>query len=96
MDEMITDEQILMNLSVNLRVLLEERGLSQGELAKRSGENSVLISCMVRGAAMPGAGKLARVAAVLKTTVDYLIGDHSQDFSPSPGRLNSRRSAASA
>lgn len=76
---MITDEQAISNLSSNLRRLLADRGMSQAELARITGDGEMNVSRYVRGSVMPGAGALARLADALGVPTDRLLsGNISQ------------------
>ena len=70
---MITDEQAIKNLSGNLRKLLEDRRMSQADLARETGDSEMNVSRYVRGAVMPGAGALARLAEALQVPTDHLL-----------------------
>lgn len=78
---MIDDHKMVRNISANLRRLLDERGWSQARLSQESGEKPMTISNLLNGKYVPGIGSLARVADALSTTVDYLIAEHSEEFS---------------
>lgn len=57
-----------------LQALREKRGLSQEELAKRSGLQPTAISHFETGTRKPSFDNLRRLADALETTVDYLMG----------------------
>ena len=71
---MLTDPEILQNISANVRRLLTDRDWSQVELARKTGETQVAISYLVHGAHMPGTGVLARVAEAFDVSLDRLVG----------------------
>ena len=58
------------------RLLLARRraGVSQGELAKRTGMYASDISKMERGRMLPTAPRLRRLAEALGVSADYLLG----------------------
>ena len=72
------------------RLLLARRraGVSQGELAKRTGMYASDISKMERGRMLPTAPRLRRLAEALGVSADYLLGlqDDAQ-IAPSTARL---------
>jgi transcriptional regulator with XRE-family HTH domain len=75
MSTVITDEQAIKNLSQNLRRMLADREMSQAELARETGDSEMNVSRYVRGAVMPGAGALARLAEALHVPTDHLLSD---------------------
>ena len=70
---MLSDEEVTENLSANLIRLLQERGMSQSELARRSGENQPLISSIVLGKHLPNVARLNRIADALSVNIDRLL-----------------------
>ncbi len=70
---MTTDDDAKKNISANLGRLLQERGISQIELAHATGDTTMRISYYVRGARLPGAGALARLAEALEVSMESLI-----------------------
>lgn len=70
---MLTDEQAIKNLSQNLKRMLADRAMSQAELARETGDSEMNVSRYVRGAVMPGAGALARLAEALHVPTDHLL-----------------------
>ena len=76
MSTVMTDEQTIKNIAENVARLLEEKGMSQAELARATKESEMNISRLVRGTNMPGAAMLSRVADALGVSVDYLISRH--------------------
>jgi len=75
MSIVITDEQAVKNLSRNLKQLLEDREISQADLARTTGDSEMNVSRYVRGAVMPGVGALARLAEALHVPTDHLLAD---------------------
>ena len=55
-----------------LRQMLEERNMSQVELATRIGKTTRIVSMYLAGERTPRADVLTRIAEVLGTTTDYL------------------------
>lgn len=70
---MPTDEHIVEALAANLTAALAERGWSQAELARRSGEPLMQVSKMVRGTQQIRLAAVVRVARALEVPVDTLI-----------------------
>lgn len=67
------------NFSARLRDLLNERGMTQRRLAEQVGCTEAAISHYVKGDRVPRARVLAKIAATLQTTSDYLMEGISQD-----------------
>ncbi|MHC4698496.1 MAG: helix-turn-helix domain-containing protein [Planctomycetota bacterium] len=74
----MTDEQAKQILAANIRRLLEERKISGRQLAKLTGDNPVTINRLLRGDHVPGIGLVTRIAASLRTSVDYLLKIHEE------------------
>lgn len=70
---MLTDNEVRDNIAANVRRILHDRGWSQSELARRAGENPMIISRICRGNHVPHAGIVCRVAEALDVTVDRLV-----------------------
>lgn len=85
METVITDEKARQNIAANIRRLLEDRGWSQNELARRTGEYPTNISRVVRGVFAPQVGLFARIAEALDVSMDRLVSEPPQE--------NSRKSA---
>lgn len=75
---MMSDDEVLSNLARNLTALLDERGISRGQLARMTSEDTMTISRTARGTNMPGAAVLARIAEALEVSVDWLISKHGK------------------
>lgn len=58
-----------------LQTLLEEKNMNQKELAKQSGVTEVTISRYVNGSRKPRIEIVNKLAEVLNTTTDYLLGN---------------------
>ena len=56
-----------------LSALLQEKGIQQQELAKHAGVTEAAVSHYVNGTRVPRSSVLARIAAALGTSSDYLI-----------------------
>ena len=56
-----------------LREIRKARGISQTELARRTGIHRTLIARYEAGLTMPSAAKIVRIAAALGCTVEELI-----------------------
>lgn len=76
---MIDDQQAVTNIANNVRLLLRERSMTQSALAELTGEPMMNISRVVNAKNLAGVGTLARIAEALRTTVDWLLADHSQE-----------------
>lgn len=85
---MQTQQQVIANVAANVARILEERGISQADLARMAGESEMNISRVVRGKNEPGAALLSHVAEALQVSVDYLLTPH-----PSAPQKKTRRSA---
>lgn len=54
--------------------LLDAKGMTQSDLAKRAGITDVSMSRYVNGSRTPRASILANIATILGTTSEYLLG----------------------
>jgi len=88
---MIQDEDVLRNISENVRLLLGDRGWSQTELAKRTGDPLMTISSVVRGKHMPGAGILARIAEAFHASMERLTAPSPVFSEENPKILQNQR-----
>lgn len=70
---MITDAQAKKNIAANVSRLLDEKQLSQTELAKQTKESRMTIWRLCSGLHVPSAALLARIAEVLGTNLDALM-----------------------
>jgi transcriptional regulator with XRE-family HTH domain len=73
MIEMLTDDEVRVNVAANLNDLLEEKGLTQTQLAEMTGDPISTISALCRARSVPKCGILGRVAEVLRVNVDRLM-----------------------
>lgn len=64
------------SLGEKIRLLRQEKGLSQVLLEKKSGVNSKLLSKYENGRIIPTADTLRKIAEGLETSADYLIFDN--------------------
>jgi len=72
MSKVLTDQEMLRNLSENLAISLDAQEMSQAELARRIGENEMRVSRYVRGESMPGTGVILRIAEALDVSLEEL------------------------
>lgn len=63
-----------MSTAERISELLEERGMTQKELAKRACVTESAMSHYIKGDRIPSGEVLANIACVLKTTASYLMG----------------------
>lgn len=54
--------------------LLDKRGMTRKELAQKAGVTQATISHYIKGNRSPKGETIARIADVLNTTTDYLLG----------------------
>jgi transcriptional regulator with XRE-family HTH domain len=73
MPTMIQDDEARDNIALNVRRLLDHRGLTQAELAEITRENEMMISRIVRGLFVPNVGTVARIAEALDVSMDRLV-----------------------
>ena len=69
-------------LGRRLSDLLEQRGITQRELAEKVGVTEVSMSRYINGGRTPQAPILANIAKELNTTSAYLLGQDSEDTDP--------------
>jgi transcriptional regulator with XRE-family HTH domain len=69
----MTDEQLIALLRANMRILRQELGISQSELARRCGKTPGYICDMERGRRAPNLTTLALIAEGLGVTPAVLI-----------------------
>ncbi len=67
------NDPILLALGKNVSDLRKEKGLTQEQLAERSGLDSTYISGIERGVRNPSIASLVRLAKGFKTTVSELV-----------------------
>jgi transcriptional regulator with XRE-family HTH domain len=78
MATVVTNEDARINIAENLQRLLSALGWKQADLARATGESEMTISHMVRGARLPSAALLARVAEALQTSSEHLLTPHRE------------------
>ena len=59
--------------------LMEKRGLNQAQLAKRAEVTDAAMSNYVKGYRTPNSEVLLRIANILETSTDYLLGKTNVD-----------------
>lgn len=84
---MVDDDDARDNIAANVGRLLKDRGMSQRALAEATGDSPMRISHYVRGAKLPGAAALSRIAEALGVTMESLVSR--------PPRKNSKTRLAS-
>lgn len=60
-------------IGARLRQLIEDKGMTQKELANKVGCTEAAISHYIKGDRIPRASVLAKIAIALNTTSDYLM-----------------------
>lgn len=73
MSTVLTDDDAKSLISANVKRLLDERDMSQAELARATGESTARISQMIHGQKLPSAAFLARIAEALEVAADELL-----------------------
>lgn len=71
--EPLTDTEVKRRVSANLKRHLDRSGISQRELARRTGDPVTTLSGAITGKSVPGAGVLTRLASVFGVSVDALL-----------------------
>lgn len=67
------------NFGHRLKILRKIRGLSQSEFATLVGISQKVVSSYERDYRMPSVEKIPRIAEILDTSVDYLIGKNNNE-----------------
>ena len=75
MSTVITNDQAKVNIGANVSRILDQKEWSQSDLARATGENVMTISHLTRGARLPSAALLARVAEALGVTSESLLSE---------------------
>ena len=70
---MLTDSEVLKNLSLNVQRLLADRQMSQSDLARKTGDPQPTISRMLRCQQMPNIAILSRIAEAFDVSLDRLV-----------------------
>ena len=68
----MSEEQFRREFGYRLRRLMERRGLTQGELADRTGSSQVAISNYIRGKTTPSSYTVDKIAKALNCSIDEL------------------------
>lgn len=68
------NEKYFSPFASNIRKLMEERSITQDELAKKVGKTRQTVSQYVNGVSEPGYDTLIKIARFFDVTVDYLLG----------------------
>lgn len=71
---MLTDDEVRLNTAENVNRLLQARGWSRRELARRTGDSAMAISRICRGENTAGSGLIARIAEAFDVSIDRLVG----------------------
>lgn len=77
----MTDEKQKLLFSSNLSRLIEERNLTQAEIAEYIGVSPQTFNTWVKGIAFPRMGKVQKIADFFNVPKSYLIEDHPDDES---------------
>lgn len=70
---MISDSQARANIAANVKRILDEKGISQSDLSRATGDSAARISHMIHGKRLPSAGFLYRIAQALGVRCDDLV-----------------------
>jgi transcriptional regulator with XRE-family HTH domain len=62
-------------LSEKLRILREQQGLTQGQLAKQLGISRAYVNLFESGRRMPGTELMLKIANIFGVSVDVLVRD---------------------
>lgn len=81
MNEMIDNKTALFRISANIQHFMQMQGVSQADLVRKTGENSMNISRTCRGQNVPNIVLLARIAEALDVSVDQLLSEPAGKFS---------------
>jgi len=74
----ITDEQARQRIAGNVSALLESKGMSQADLARKTKESTAQISRLCQGKILPSAAFLCRIAEALDVTMNQLMVEVDQ------------------
>ena len=67
-------------LGLRIAESLQNRGISQKDLARRIGVTEAVISRYISGEREPKPNVLANIATALQTTSDFLLGIENEEF----------------
>lgn len=73
------DRRLVEVMSANVRYYIEQQGITQNELSRRSGENKLTIHRIVHGKVAPTLGTFFRVANALGVTTNDLLPHPSEE-----------------
>lgn len=82
MNTVLSNQDVKDRLAHNVKVLLAKRGLSQMEVARRTGDSTMVINDIVHGRSNPSVASLLRLAEVLETTIDDLVSEPGKKAAP--------------
>ena len=77
--DVISEQQARRNISINLRRLMSDRGITQAKLARLTDMTEMQISRIVRGMFEPGIVSILRIAEALETSVEILAKDPKKE-----------------
>ncbi len=63
-----------MNIGIRIQILLEEKGISRSEFARRLNINYSTAAGYIQGRRLPDCETLLKMSILLNTSSDYLIG----------------------
>jgi len=69
-----------MSIGTRIRELRAIRGLTQDQIAEKLNMNRANFSHYERGTALPPSDTLSKIADILNTTTDYLLGRNELDI----------------
>lgn len=78
---MISEERAKLNISENLRRLMDEFGITQMQLAERANVSQPFVHKMLHGKAIPSSLALHNVAEVFGVSSDAIIGNPPEKIS---------------
>lgn len=78
---MISPERAKLNISENLKRLMDESGITQMQLAKRANISQPFVHKMLHGKILPNAVALRNVAEVLGVSTDTIIDNPPEKIS---------------
>lgn len=81
MQQMISPERAKLNISENLKRLMDESGITQMQLAKRANISQPFVHKMLHGKILPNAVALRNVAEVLGVSTDTIIDNPPEKIS---------------
>ena len=70
---MYPDDTVVQNIAANVRRLLQDREISQSELARLTTESEMNISRVARGESVVGIGIITRIAEAFDVSIDRLV-----------------------